>query len=182
MRQSQAFRDSTQNTQSYKVATLEVWPSHWEERPCPISPWRDPSLIQRTATIPPTGPGAKTPLMGGIHWVPGGAWNTYQRPQIKERLMCSLNRYFPTAYSGPMLAADRTEMRYKQDLFPVMRKLISHPSPDFIWYTCTTIVFLFLLVPRHKYCPHEICKSSRKCTGHCIFYLFVMSNTMIVTW
>ena len=141
MRRFQTFRDSMQNTQSYKVATLEVWPSHWEERPCPISPWRDPSLKQRAATIPPMGPGAKTPLMGGIHWVPGGAWNTYQRPQIKERLMCSLNKYFPTAYSGPMLAAERTEMRYKQDLFPVMRKLISHPSPDFIWYTCTTIIF-----------------------------------------
>lgn len=57
----QAFWDSMQNTQSYKVATLEIWlPTWgWEEGLCTILPWRDPILKQRAATITLTGAGTR---------------------------------------------------------------------------------------------------------------------------
>lgn len=117
--------------------------------------------------------------MGKIYSVPRGTWSTCQSLQIEKTLTCSLNKYLPRVYSVPMLHAVGTEINKTCSLSQGSSFHIHHPIPfDTQAHNC----FVLLLVLRHKHCLHEICKASRKCTGPCIFYLVVTSNTMIVTW
>lgn len=165
----QDFRDSMQNTWSYKVAIWETWPSHMQMRRG-IQPLNG----EQQKLFPyPNGPWTQSPWWA----MSTGFQEGHEAPTKDFKLKRHQHVHWTNAFPGSTQSLCWV-LREHETCFLSWESSfhIHHPIP---FHTQAHNCFILLLVLSHKHYLHEICKSSRKCT-----LLDVLHNDsyMIASW